>query len=243
MPTHARRSLVQLALACGLLLGVAAALAYWRTLPGARTNPVTAGTGAETVIMDFADIFNPSAPPAGWMHRRFLTRPAMEVSFRTKDGVPALRCATKGSGSIFGRWTDIELANAATLKWRWLVEQPITSQLDERTSEGDDHPVRLFLGFADSTGKAHHAEIIWSNGALARGDWKLIGEFVHFVADGGDANIGQWREESADLIAIYRKASGRTDTPRLTQVAIFCDSDETGSSSIAYTGGKVVLTR
>lgn len=243
MPNTPRRTLTRLAIAGVLLLGLAGLLAMLRATSQGPVNPVTGGAAAETVVMDFATTFDPAAPPAGWVHRTFWTRPAMLVSFANKEGVPALRCETKAGGSIFGRWTDIALTGAATLKWRWLVEKPIAAASDEATKAGDDHPVRLFLAFADATGAAHHAEIIWSNRSFKRGDWKIIDGFVHYVADGGDSNVGQWREQSADLLAIYRKASGRSDTPRLKQVAIFCDSDDTGTSSIAYTGGQVVLVR
>jgi len=189
--------------------------------------------------MDFA------APPAldvlaaGWTQRKFWTRPAMQLSFGVKDSVLAMRCETKAGGSIFGRWTDLDLAAYPTLTLRWFVETPIASTVDERTSAGDDHPIRWFLAFADSQGQAHHAKTVWGNRRLQRSDWKVLGTFVHFVADGGDANTGQWRDESADLLAIYRKASGRTDSPRLTELALFCDSDDTNGHTIAYVDGPV----
>lgn len=228
-------------LGVGTVFAIAAGVRI-ATLPDMPDNPLTAQGEAQIVAMDFAKPVALDVPPRGWTHHKFWTRPAMQLSFVAKDGVPALRCETKAGGSIFGRWTDIDLAQYPKLSWRWLVETPLTSTLDERTREGDDHPVRWFLGFADSEGKPHNAEIIWGNTLLHRGDWKVLGSFVHYVADGGDENLGKWREESADLVAIYRKASGRTDTPRLTELAIFCDSDETGGHTVAYVGGPVVLS-
>jgi hypothetical protein len=226
-----------------LILGFAVAGAdFWLTRER-PSNPLTAQGEAAVTVMDFAQPLALDALPAGWTHHKFWTRPAMLVSQVVKDGVPALRCETKAGGSILGRWTDIDLGAYPKLTWRWLVETPLSSAADERTREGDDHPVRWFLAFADSQGGAHHAEIIWGNKLLGRGDWKILGTFVHYVADGGDANVGKWRDETADLLAIYRKASGRTDTPRLTQLAIFCDSDDTGGHTVAYAGGPVLLTK
>ena len=227
-------------LAVGAVLALAAG-ARLLTLPDLPQNALLAQGQAEVTLMDFTKPFAPDAPPPGWTQHKFWTRPAMQVSFVTKDNVPALRCETKGGGSILGRWTDIDLTAYRKLTWRWFVETPLASPLDERTPAGDDHPIRWFLGFVDTEGGPHHAEIIWGNKVLARGDWKVLGTFVHYVADGGDANIGVWRDESADLITIYRKASGRTDTPRLTQLAIFCDSDDTGGHTVAYAGGPVTL--
>ncbi len=234
-----RQNLILLCLGAVLAVAAGARLAYLRDLP---TNPLTANGETQLVAMDFSKPISLDAPPPGWTHHKFWARPAMKLEFVSKDNVPALRCETQGGGSIFGRWTDIDLSAYPKLTWRWNVETPLASALDERTREGDDHPVRWFLGFADSEGKAHHAEIVWGNKLLHRGDWKVLGTFVHFVADGGDENVGKWRDESADLVAIYRKASGRTDTPRLTELAIFCDSDETGGHTVAYVGGTATLS-
>ena len=39
------------------------------------------------------------------------------------------------------------------LAWRWYIEVPIRSPLDERTREGDDHPAQLFLRFETDRGE------------------------------------------------------------------------------------------
>jgi hypothetical protein len=41
-------------------------------------------------------------------------------------------------------------------------------------------------------------EVIWGN-RLKPGDFKYIGGFPHFVADGGDDRVGQWLHEKIDL--------------------------------------------
>lgn len=158
----------------------------------------------------------------------------MQLSFTTKDATSALRCETNAGGSIYGRHTDISLARFPVLTWRWFVELPISSEHDERTPEGDDHPVRFFLEFRDSEGGAHHAEIIWANRVFKRGDWKYIGKFPHYVADGGTENVGRWRNERAHLLDIYRNMTKRTDTPRLIFLALFCKS----MAAIARGGGQ-----
>ena len=241
-PIHQRR-FSRLRLITVLGLAIAAAAGGWSLLRNRDqpVNPVIATGQPLVTLMDFSQGFSLNALPPGWIHRKFWTHPAMQLSFVTKDGVPALRCETTAGGSIFGRWTGVNIVDYPQLAWRWYVETPIASAIDERTPAGDDHPIRWFLAFTDSEGHDHHAEIIWGNKLLKRGDWKVIGTFVHYVADGGDANIGQWRDETADLVAIYRKASGRTDTARLTQLAIFCDSDDTGGHTIAYAGSPVTL--
>lgn len=190
----------------------------------------------ETVVqvMNFAQSFSLNPLPPGWSHRTFWTRPAMEISFAEKDGVPALRCETNGSGSIFGRHTDISLEQYPILEWSWFIEVPISSELDERTREGDDHPARLYIRLEDSEGDEHALEIIWSNKLFSAGDYKYIGDFPHYVANGGDENIGRWHEEAINLQEIYNHVSARDDDARIRLISIFCDSDDTGGHSVAY---------
>ncbi|MDX2238942.1 MAG: DUF3047 domain-containing protein, partial [Hyphomonadaceae bacterium] len=194
-PGTVRRKFVRAAiwLGCAVLAGLAVTgFNAWRQRQPAA--PLIAADGAAAVVaMDFSAPLWPGSLPRGWWHRTFWTRPAMTFGVVTKDGVPALRCATQGSASMLVRWTDIDVTRFPTLTWRWLVERPLASDRDERTREGDDHPVRFFLAFADDDGAARHAEIVWANRAFKRGDWKTIGAFPHYVADGGDENIGRWR--------------------------------------------------
>jgi len=55
-----------------------------------------------------------------------------------------MRFETHDSASMLFRHVDIDIAAYPMLAWRWYIELPIRSPLDERTHEGDDHPARLF---------------------------------------------------------------------------------------------------
>ena len=226
---------LRLAILALLAIALAVGAFVWLRTP-TPVNLLTAGNGRSVTVLDPAQPFALEPPPLGWRHRTFWLTPAMKLSFARVDGVPALRCETNAAGSIYGRFTDIDVGRLPLLVWRWRVEVPIPPGHDERVRAGDDHPVRWFVEFRDSERSPHRAEIIWSNGAFKRGEYKYIGSFPHYVADGGDANVGVWRDERADLEQIYRDISRRTDTPRLAFLAIFCDSDNTRTRSIAYTG-------
>ena len=166
-----------------------------------RTGVLVPHGEPELVVMDFARPFPLSPLPDGWYHRTFWTRRPMAVSFATKDGVPALRAETEGTASMLFRHVDVPLADYPVLTWRWYVETPLDSPLDERTRAGDDHPARLFLAF--SAGKdEHRMEIIWGD-RLHAGEWKIHRGLPHYVADGGDENAGRWRDERVDLRALY----------------------------------------
>jgi Protein of unknown function (DUF3047) len=235
------------------LVGILAALAvagYFAfqklTSPPAPVNPVVAGSGPTVTLMDFANppTTDPIAP--GWWQLGFFTKPHMKITFVEKDSMKTLRCETNGSGSIFGRHTDINLGQFPNLSWRWLVEQPVVADAPETEWKGDDHPARLLLHFLDSKKTEHYFEIIWSNGVFKAGQWKIIGNFYHYVANGGDAKTGEntnkWFSEKVNLLDLYRTATNITDTPRLINIAIFCDTDDTRTKSIAYFG-KVELEK
>jgi len=102
------------------------------------------------------------------------------------------------------REVDIDLAAYPMLAWRWFIELPIHSPLDECTREGDDHPARLLLRFITDRGEKRAMEVIWGN-RLKPGDYKYIGGFPHFVADAGDDRVGRWLDERIDLARFYAK--------------------------------------
>ncbi len=199
-----------------------------------RTHVLTPDGSASFAVMDFSAPFPLDPPPDGWYHREFLTRKSVDLSFATVEGVHALRVATDDSASMLFRHVDIPLDEYPILSWRWYIERGIESDADERTVEGDDHPARLYLAFEAADGEARTLEIIWGNTRLRAGDYKHVGGFPHYVANGGAENIGRWHAESVDLRPIYTELWGDPSGARLLDVAIFCDSDETDGSSLAY---------
>ena len=157
-----------------------------------------------------------------------------DISFATKEGTPAIRLATSDSASMLFRHVDIPLDVYPGLSWRWFVEKGIESELDELTREWDDHPARFFIVFEDPGGETHPMEIIWANRSLRAGDYNVIGSFPHYVANGGRENLGRWHDEAVDLTEIYRTLWGDPTGARMTDIALFFDSDETGGETLAY---------
>ena len=98
--------------------------------------------------------------PDGWYHRRFWRHGPMDVSFETKEGVPAIRLATHDTASMLFRHVDVELDVYPVLSWQWYVEKGIDAEIDELTREGDDHPARFFIVFEAPNGETHPMEII-----------------------------------------------------------------------------------
>ncbi len=166
----------------------------------------------------------------GWRERTFFLVTPTDYRLVEEDGTRILRCTTDNSASILARDTEIPVAELPILSWRWRVDQPIQSDVDEATEAGDDHPLRFYLQFSNESGETSGAEIIWSNKKYAPGDYKIIGSFYHYVANGLNANIGEWHDQSLDLHQLYTDIGG-SGTPTLQTLGFFCDSDNTGCGS------------
>jgi hypothetical protein len=157
-----------------------------------------------------------------------------EYALAQKDGVAALRVSTDDNASMLVRFVDIDLAAYPTLNWKWFVEKPIDRAVDERTDDGDDHPARLFTALTNATGGWRALESTWGNRLLGRGDGKYRGSFPSYVANGGNAIIGRWHNEQVDMLALFKHFWLDDKPARITDIAIFCDSDDSGASSIDY---------
>lgn len=231
MPTDPLRAFASL-VACSVLLGCGGGLP--------REAVLTPDGSRAFVLMDFREPLRLDPLPAGWHHRTFRRHGPMEISFGEHAGKAAIRLATQDSASMLFRVVDVPLDEYPQLAWEWFIEQPIEAEFDERTVAGDDHPARLYLTFASAGGDTHSMEIVWGNRTLRRGDWKHLSfalglvSFPHYVANGGAENAGRWIEERVDLRELYQELWGDPAGARLTELALFCDTDETGAESVAY---------
>jgi hypothetical protein len=218
-------------IACGALV-IGVGLIGWQFF-GGRGEVLKPDGGPVMTVMDFEQSFPLDPLPSGWRHRKFWTRSPMSMTFAVKDGVPSMRFETHDSASMLFRHVDIDLAAYPMLVWRWYIELPIRSPLDERTREGDDHPARLFLRFATDHGERRAMEVIWGN-RLRPGEYKHIGSFPHFVADAGDDRVGRWLDEKIDLARVYAEIWKDAAPAHLVDIAVFCDSDDTHTASVSY---------
>lgn len=200
---------------------------------GERSHVLKPNGEEEIVIMDFSIPLSLDPIEPGWYHRKFFWHQPMDIEFVKKDNIPAIKLSTNDTASMLIRHVEISLEEYPLLSWRWFIEQPIVSELDETTREGDDHPARFFIAFETLSGESRHMEIIWGN-KLKAGDYKYIGQFPHYVAGGGDENTNRWFEEDVNLLEIYHKIWPDQRPARMTEIGLFCDSDDTDTQSVSY---------
>jgi len=187
----------------------------------------------EIMIMDFSKPISLDPIESGWYHYKFFWHKPMQIEFVKKDNVSAIKLSTNDTASILIRYTKINLEEYPILCWKWHIEQPIESKLDERTKEGDDHPARLFISFENLSGKKRNMEIVWGN-KLKAGNYIYIGGFPHYVARGGNENIKKWFDEEINLLEIYRLIWKDQEPVNVINIGLFCDSDDTDNQSVSY---------
>ncbi len=89
------------------------------------------------------------------------------------------------------------------------------------------------LNSNSSSGVATVKSHLWGN-KLTAGDYKYIGQFPHYVAGGGDENNNSWFEEEVNLLEIYHQIWPDQRPARMTEIGLFCDSDDTDTQSVSY---------
>jgi len=200
---------------------------------GERTSVLRPSGEGELLIMDFSTPLSLDPLEPGWYHREFFWHGPMDIEFAMKNNVPAIKLTTHDTASMLIRHVDIPLNEYPFLNWSWFIEQPIVSDLDEATREGDDHPARFFIVFETVSGERRSMEIIWGN-RLKGGRYKHIGDFPHYVAKGGDENTNQWFDEEVNLLEVYRTIWPDAEPASMKEIGLFCDSDDTNTETISY---------
>lgn len=141
------------------------------------------------------------------------------------------------------------------VRWRWKVMN-IYAGGDQRTKQGNDFPIRIYIMFLYDPDKAGAFERLEYGAAK-----KLYGEYPPqssltyvwankedperivtspftnrakiILLEKGTAKIGTWVDEEVDILDDYRKAFGK-DPPEKAAIAVMNDSDNTGENSISY---------
>jgi hypothetical protein len=195
--------------------------------------------------------------PKDWKLRE---RPGKTTGARAEwvieDGVHAVRLHSKGNLTFLEKTVDIDIKKYPIVTWKWKVEN-ILKRIDERTKEGDDHPIRIFFVFEPDKSKqslwfrlkrfiyldwfhghpvgGRFIEYLWSS-HLSQGDiikdpskpaQKLI------IIEGGSQNLGKWISYKRNIYEDFKKLY-KAEPRHLIFVGILNDTDQTGQEAISY---------
>ena len=141
------------------------------------------------------------------------------------------------------------------ISWRWKVTQ-LSDRGNPKQKTGDDYPIRVYVMFQYDPARASLGERLMYNASkVIYGKypphstlnyvWTGVNVPERFIAspytgkaymvvlEKGRQRVGQWVEESVNVLADYRKAFGQ-DPPAIAGLAVMSDTDNTGAAAVAY---------
>ena len=143
------------------------------------------------------------------------------------------------------------------LTWRWKTTALIANANNQRGAT-EDSPVRIMVAFDGDVAKLKPMDqlvfrkfrmiakaerpfatlmYIWENQASAG----TVIENTHtsrikmIVAESGAEKVGQWHEQTVNLVEDFRRAFG-AEPPRVIWIGVMTDTDNTGEKTRAYYG-------
>lgn len=203
------------------------------------------------------DDFIAGEVPRGWSLRKWSPGAwGGDARWVEMDGEAAVRLHSDGALTFLEKTVDIDLRRYPLVSWQWRVDN-LLSGIDERTLEGDDHPIRLFFVFAPDEGKqslwfrikrflyldlrhshpvgGRFIEYLWSShldsGTVIDDPGKPAQKLM--VIEGGAQRLGQWLSYERNLYADF-KALYHEEPRRLIFIGILNDTDQTGQRATSY---------
>lgn len=227
----------------------------WPCLLGAALLAASGGARAELVPLDGAGSVPPPWRFAGLPDQKL---PATRYDVVDLDGRRVLRVAADGA---YGNLVHPASGRGGTLRWSWRMDR-LAAGSDLRKREGDDAALKVCAMFElpleavpfwerqglrlarSLSGEALPAATlcyVWDArlppGTVLRNVYTARMRWI--VLQGAGSTTGQWRDERRDLAADFLRAFGdeASTVPPLQAIAVGADTDNTGSSSLAYLSG------
>ncbi len=205
-----------------ILIGILMLLFAFPFLAGAQ-NQDTIGLGLS------AEDYLPGKIPKGWTIRKKLgfLRGA-KAEWVIEEGVHAVKLHSKATLTFLEKIVDIDIREFPIVTWQWKVEN-ILQNIDERTVEGDDHPIRIFFVFEPDASHSH-----LQPGDIIKDPGKPMQKLM--VIEGGNRNLGRWLTYKRNLYEDYTMLYGE-EPRRLIFIGILNDTDKTGQEAVSYIAG------
>ena len=219
----------------------------------------------EPKVARFSTLMPGEKLPKGWAPWTLsVLKKATEYELVEQDGRTVVRASADQSASGLIHEVRFDPCEYPLITWRWKVPTLIESA-DNTRSGLEDSPVRIVVAFegdiahlpaldriafaqfrALTKRELPYATLmyIWENrqprDTVIRN--RITSRVRMIVAESGAGRVGEWREETRDLVADYRAAFGG-DPPPVKWVGIMTDSDNTRSHIRGYYGDLEIRAR
>jgi hypothetical protein len=220
-----------------------AVLRFIPTIPAHRracwfTLGILAGVGIAAMRASEIALFDEFRPDwrAQWREQRLFSKPTV-YRVVEEGGNPVLHAVSNGANSCLLREVDLRTPSAAHLHWRWKVRTPLVGNLHEQERRGDDFAARVVVVFETSVLPLRTRAInyVWA-AHVPRGTTfpsPYSSNVAMIVLQSGAEHAGQWRSETRDVVADYRRFFGR-EPERISAVGLFVDTDNTKAAAEAW---------
>ncbi|MCK9197766.1 MAG: DUF3047 domain-containing protein [Syntrophales bacterium] len=172
-----------------------------------------------------------------------------------EGGKSILKTESRASASALVYRRTFNIYENPRIRWRWKVTQ-LSDKGNPKEKTGDDYPIRLYVMFQYDPARATlgnrliygatkviygkyppHSTLnyVWTGHSLPE---RIIASPYTdkariVVLEKGKQRVGQWVEESVNVLEDYRQAFGK-DPPAIAGIAVMSDTDNTGESAVAY---------
>ena len=196
------------------------------------------------IVVPVADRVPPELPaegvPAGWGLREFAGRASVEL-VRAEAGM-ALQLRSSGASFALYRDVIVDLKEFPLLTWSWKVVR-LPAAGDVRQSATDDEAAQVYVVFPRWPAPLTSSDVVgyvWDSRAPAGTQLSnpKAANVRIIVVESGTARLGTWQRQRRNVAADYVALFGR-QPPRVGQVAVMIDSDDTGSDAEALIGDLV----
>lgn len=202
---------------------------------GPREAVVEEANYPSLLALDLSQVDDLNDLPDGWYHKTFSKVTPMTM-FKVTNKQDQKRFVSKGGRSKLIRQLNVSTKNFPYIKWSWKVEKGLALPEGKGLSASNDSPAKIFLKFAsDDKEQPRSLELIWDSKGKP-GSIKRIEGSKQYVVRSQRRYEGRWHTETVHIPTVYRKFFGKDTNfpPRLTHIAIECDSDQTDQHTISY---------
>jgi len=196
------------------------------------------------IVVPVADRVPPELPaegvPAGWGLREFAGRASVELV----RGEAGMALQLRSSGASFALYRDVivDLKEFPLLTWSWKVVR-LPAAGDVRQSATDDEAAQVYVVFPRWPAPLTSSDVVgyvWDSRAPVGTQLTnpKAANVRIIVVESGTARLGTWQRQKRNVAADYVALFGR-QPPRVGQVAVMIDSDDTRSEAEALIGDLV----
>lgn len=172
-----------------------------------------------------------------------------------EEGKSVLKAESRASASGIVHRRAFNIYENPRLHWRWKVAE-LPDRGNPKDKTGDDYPIRVYVMFQYDPASASLGErliynatkaiygkypphstlnYVWTGANIP--DLIMVSPYTEkarmVILERGKKRVGQWVEESVNVLDDYRKAFGKAP-PATAALAVMSDSDNTGTSAVSY---------